>query len=83
MLKYYYYTVLKFHGKQRITINRDYLWQIDPIKKILIITLFQKNSTMDFNEIVTIFENYQLYKKKNRSFKYRFKINSNETMDQL
>ena len=25
MLKYYYYTVLKFHGKQRITINRDYL----------------------------------------------------------
>lgn len=38
---------------------------------------------MDFNEIVIIFGNYQLYKKKNRSFKYRFKINSNETMDQL
>lgn len=35
---------------------------------------------MDYNEIVTIFGNYQLLKKKS-IVKYRFKINSNETMD--
>lgn len=79
------HTVLKFHGKQQITINRDYLWQIDPIKKILIITLFQKNSTMDFNEIIIIFGNYQLYKKKKIDRLNTVLINSNETMnyDQL
>lgn len=47
-------------------------WQIDPIKKKnskILLYRFKiiPRKTMDYNEIVTIFGNYQLLKKKNRS----------------
>lgn len=66
--------------------NRDCLWQIDPIKKKnskILLYRFKiiPRKTMDYNDIVTIFGNYQLLKKKKSIVKYRFKINSNETMD--
>lgn len=50
--------------------NRDCLWQIDPIKKKknskILLYRFKiiPRKTMDYNEIVTIFGNYQLLKKK-------------------